>query len=169
MADLRPQYTEEAVGANHPTKADVINRAWNVEHEEDGTHGFPKGIFTPDLQFGGAKVGITYSKQAGRYTLIGDRCFFNIEITLTSKGVSNGDISIKDLPFTSKDADGVYSQVGKFLNNFSFADYPMFYILQNTSIVYAREITNAGVNTTLTDANMADNSTVNLTGVYEIA
>ena len=38
MADLRPQYNEEAVGANHPTKDDVINRAWDVEHEEDGTH-----------------------------------------------------------------------------------------------------------------------------------
>ncbi len=39
MADLRPQHTEEAVGANHPTKTDVINRAYNVEHDEDGTHG----------------------------------------------------------------------------------------------------------------------------------
>lgn len=39
MADLRPQYNEEAVGASHPTKADVINRAYNVEHDEDGTHG----------------------------------------------------------------------------------------------------------------------------------
>lgn len=38
MADLRPQYSEEAIGANHPTKADIINRAYNVEHEEDGTH-----------------------------------------------------------------------------------------------------------------------------------
>jgi len=38
MADLRPQHTEEAVGANHPTKTDVINRAWNVEHDEDGLH-----------------------------------------------------------------------------------------------------------------------------------
>jgi len=39
MADLRPQHTEEVVGANHPTKADVANRAWNVEHDVDGTHG----------------------------------------------------------------------------------------------------------------------------------
>ncbi|GAF81613.1 unnamed protein product, partial [marine sediment metagenome] len=39
MADIRPQYNEEAVGANHPTKADVINRAFNVGHDEDGTHG----------------------------------------------------------------------------------------------------------------------------------
>lgn len=38
MADLRPQYSEEVVGHGHPTKTDVTNRAWNVEHEEDGTH-----------------------------------------------------------------------------------------------------------------------------------
>jgi len=38
MDDLRPQWNEEAVGANHPTKDDVINRAWDVEHEMDGTH-----------------------------------------------------------------------------------------------------------------------------------
>jgi hypothetical protein len=38
MDDLRPQHNEEAVGANHPLKTDVINRAFNVEHDIDGTH-----------------------------------------------------------------------------------------------------------------------------------
>ena len=38
MSDLRPQYNEEAVGANHPTKPDVLNRAFNPEHNVDGTH-----------------------------------------------------------------------------------------------------------------------------------
>ena len=38
MADLRPQYSEEVVGHGHPTKADVTNRAWNIQHDEDGTH-----------------------------------------------------------------------------------------------------------------------------------
>ncbi|MBI3024385.1 MAG: hypothetical protein HYY66_01670 [Candidatus Tectomicrobia bacterium] len=38
MADQRAQYTEEAVGAGHPTKADVINRLALVEHNTDGTH-----------------------------------------------------------------------------------------------------------------------------------
>lgn len=48
MADLRPQYTEEAIGANHPTKLDVINRAWNIQHDEDGTHkGMKKVMFVP--------------------------------------------------------------------------------------------------------------------------
>ena len=39
MADQRAQYNEEAVGANHPTKADVINRLALVEHGTDGVHG----------------------------------------------------------------------------------------------------------------------------------
>lgn len=38
MADQRALYTEEAVGAGHPTKTDTINRLALVEHENDGTH-----------------------------------------------------------------------------------------------------------------------------------
>lgn len=38
MADQRAQWTEAAVGANHPTKADTINRLALVEHNNDGTH-----------------------------------------------------------------------------------------------------------------------------------
>jgi hypothetical protein len=38
MTDQRAQYNEEAVGANHPTKADVINRLTLVGHNNDGTH-----------------------------------------------------------------------------------------------------------------------------------
>ena len=32
-------YDEEMVGANHPTKADTLNRAFLIEHNADGTHG----------------------------------------------------------------------------------------------------------------------------------
>ncbi|MBI5827663.1 MAG: right-handed parallel beta-helix repeat-containing protein [Deltaproteobacteria bacterium] len=39
MADQRVQYTEEMVGAGHPTKADTLNRLMLVEHGTDGTHG----------------------------------------------------------------------------------------------------------------------------------
>ncbi len=38
MADQRIQYTEEEVGAGHPTKADTLNRLGLVEHGNDGTH-----------------------------------------------------------------------------------------------------------------------------------
>jgi len=38
MADQRIQYTEEMVGAGHPTKSDTLNRLSLVEHNTDGTH-----------------------------------------------------------------------------------------------------------------------------------
>jgi hypothetical protein len=38
MADKIIQYTEELVGAGHPTKADTLNRGLLVEHNADGTH-----------------------------------------------------------------------------------------------------------------------------------
>jgi hypothetical protein len=40
MADLRIQYSEEMVGANHPTKADTLSRSFLVEHNPDGTHAY---------------------------------------------------------------------------------------------------------------------------------
>lgn len=36
--DQRIQYTEEMVGASHPTKSDTLNRLSLVEHNNDGTH-----------------------------------------------------------------------------------------------------------------------------------
>ncbi|HHD11906.1 MAG TPA: hypothetical protein ENK42_05640 [Deltaproteobacteria bacterium] len=38
MPDQRIQYTEELVGAGHPTKPDTLNRLVLVEHNNDGTH-----------------------------------------------------------------------------------------------------------------------------------
>lgn len=40
MADQIIQYTEEMVGAGHPTKSDTLNRALLIEHNSDGTHKF---------------------------------------------------------------------------------------------------------------------------------
>jgi len=38
MADQRIIYTEEMVGASHPTKDDTLNRHALIEHDNDGTH-----------------------------------------------------------------------------------------------------------------------------------
>lgn len=41
MSDMRIQYTEEVVGAGHPTKGDTLNRLALVEADEDG-HGLKR-------------------------------------------------------------------------------------------------------------------------------
>lgn len=38
MADQRIQYTEQMVGAGHPSLSDTLNRLALVEHDTDGTH-----------------------------------------------------------------------------------------------------------------------------------
>lgn len=38
MSDLRIQYTEEMVGAGHPTKDDTLNRLVLADHDNDGSH-----------------------------------------------------------------------------------------------------------------------------------
>ncbi len=44
MADQTAKYNEEAVGAGHPTKADVVNRLALVEHNTDGKHKMSSGV-----------------------------------------------------------------------------------------------------------------------------
>ena len=77
MADQRAQYNEEAVGANHPTKADVINRLALVEHGTDGVHGatartsmaaMPAGAYelTDD-----ATIAIDWDNGATQYVVLG--------------------------------------------------------------------------------------------------
>lgn len=46
-ADQRIQYTEEMVGAGHPTKPDTLNRLSLVEHNTDGTHRTDLSLTTP--------------------------------------------------------------------------------------------------------------------------
>lgn len=61
---------------------------------------YEEGTWTPVLAFGGASVGITYSRQVGIYTKIGNFCSCTYQITLTSKGSSVGGASVT-LPFAT--------------------------------------------------------------------
>lgn len=67
MADQRAQYNEEAVGANHPTKADVINRLALVEHGTDGVHGAAAraSMGTAPLVLGSDADGDMYYRASG--------------------------------------------------------------------------------------------------------
>lgn len=61
---------------------------------------YKEGSFTPTMQFGGASTGITYSIQTGEYTKIGNRLFWSISISLSSKGSATGAATIGGLPYT---------------------------------------------------------------------
>ena len=77
MADQRAQYNEEAVGANHPTKADVINRLALVEHGTDGVHGATARTSMDAMPAGayeladGTTIAIDWDNGATQYVVLG--------------------------------------------------------------------------------------------------
>lgn len=64
MADQRILYTEEMVGANHPTKSDTLNRLALVGHNTDGTHKTSLPLTLPIL-YGASGRAIAYTSAAG--------------------------------------------------------------------------------------------------------
>ena len=127
---------------------------------------YEEGTWTPDLQFGGAKVGITYGSgnQVGTYTKIGNFVLFQAYIQLTSKGSSTGNAQLYGLPFAT--ASAPYTGAILQLRQVSFADSPSGLIV-SSQISFA-ETANDGTYSTLTNANFADNSEVHVSGLYRV-
>lgn len=122
------------------------------------------GAWTPDLEFGNLKVGITYSDQQGQYTKIGRLVAWNCRFTLTSKGSSTGNADIKGLPFTVAGADG--GGALSFTDVLSFAD--MIIVRATGTELDLHELSNAGAITTLLDTNFSDTTHFQASGVYRV-
>lgn len=57
--------------------------------------------FTPSISFGGSSAGIAYSNRVGRYVLHGNIVYFEIYVSLTSKGTATGVATIDGLPMAT--------------------------------------------------------------------
>ena len=73
---------------------------------------YEEGSWTPDLQFGGAKVGISYNNRWGRYTKIGRQVTVIGRITLGSKGSSGGIARFFGLPYATESITGTQMSIG---------------------------------------------------------
>lgn len=132
---------------------------------------YETGTWTPELQFGGASTGITYTDRFGRYTRIGNVVFWELDIVLSSKGTAIGDVSIAGLPFTSNNSRPYSNTVGGYANITlpSNATGMVFYIPNNSSVIFLRQIGN-GIHFTQTfnDSHFANNSFLRAHGKYTI-
>jgi hypothetical protein len=71
---------------------------------------YEEGSFTPVLSYTSGASGVTYSVQKGRYTKIGNVCFFQLQVNLTDKGTSSGgSVQFSGLPFTPAANGGSYN------------------------------------------------------------
>lgn len=127
------------------------------------------GTWTPAISFGLAAVGVVYGgSNGGRYVRFGDWVSITGWLVLTDKGSSNGNARIEDLPFTCKNSDSSYSPATVRLVTISFADQWTAWVVKNADAIDLMEVTNAGVLTSLTDANFANTSNIMISATYEI-
>ena len=120
------------------------------------------GTWTPVLNFGGATTGITYSVQTGNYYRIGTLYYVEFSITLTNKGSATGNATISGLP-ASTAAAAAGMTAGYHANMASLTSAPFGYIGGTTITV---SMTSATGRTILTNSNFANNSRLDMWGVY---
>ena len=122
------------------------------------------GTWIPDLQFGGAKVGITYSTQEGYYQKVGDWVSCVFRIVLTSKGTSTGAARIYGLPFTALS----YVPVTVSFTKITYANQLIATIQADTYIALL-EVTEGGTSSVITHNDFADDSVLNGSVFYKIS
>ena len=129
---------------------------------------YVKNTWSPTISFGGASSGITYTTRVGNYWQIGSVVYFNISITLSSKGSSTGAAAVS-LPSTP--ASDSSDQIGAVLITGGTTAFPT----GTTQIVYDISGGTAtaslfGVGTTgfsnVVDTNFTNTTLLRLSGFY---
>ena len=125
---------------------------------------YEEGTWTPDLQFGAAKVGITYTNRSGTYTKIGRLVALNFSFLLSAKGSSTGNARTYGLPFTvaAEFYAGMYYCAG-----FSSVTGVPYGDLQSTYCEF-RQMTTAAAASTLTNSNFGSTTNPYLSGYYNV-
>ena len=128
---------------------------------------YEEGTFMATIKFGGNNTGATYSAQAGRYTRIGNRLFFDAKVTFTAKGSSTGTAQLLGLPFNPNAS----SNAGLYTNYYGN-------MLALTGLPYGRiNVAATGFNlsngsatgtTDLTDVNFTNTTDFRCSGFYDI-
>jgi hypothetical protein len=125
---------------------------------------YEEGTWTIGLEFGGASTGMTKNADAGKYTKIGNQVTVTGYLALSNKGSSTGNALITGLPFLINS----YGGLSMYMAQVTFADVPMGYSNTGTFTIPLRESTNAGVVSSLTDADFANNSEIIFTMTYTV-
>lgn len=152
--------------ANNPTVSG------NITYTGALSGGYAWAAFTPTISFGGASVGVTYSIDRSAISLkVGKQRFFHIQMVLTSKGSSTGQLRIAGLP----EAPAVVSNMLEYIcqieaNNMTGLTGALVAIVLSvggTISIVPWGATGSG--TLLTDAACTNSSSITISGSYPVA
>lgn len=127
---------------------------------------YEEGTWTPNLQFGGAAVGMTFTSRAGAYVKIGSLVYFTLDVFLLAKGSSTGAAGIPNLPFTNGAFIGS-ATVGYAANLSSIAGQMLFNIDITSTLINLRQLA-SGTAANLTEANFTNSSRLIISGCYSV-
>jgi len=127
---------------------------------------YEEGTWTPVVSDGTNSA--TMSSQVGNYTKVGNRVFFNLQVTMTSKASMSGHVQITGLPFT---ADAYGGASGDYIYNVSWRQtggswsgvvYPSSTLIR----LYAYDQGASNINQFDTTDNLRDTTLFYMTGSY---
>ncbi len=124
----------------------------------------------PDIQINGSSAGITYTDQVGYYQKLGKMVFIYANVTLSSKGASNGAVTISNLPvITTTSGPNQCLAIGDF-NEVTAANYTTLGLLLNSASNVANLFVSGQGQThgTLNDTEISNTFSFKMTGVYSV-
>lgn len=125
---------------------------------------YEEGTWTPELRFGNATTGITYTTQSGHYTKIGNLVTATCMVVLSSNGTATGNAEIYNLPYTV--TLGRNSPVTVFSSGISYTGSLNFQAEGTTTRIALQQVTEAGSNSYLSEANFSDTASLTLSVTY---
>ena len=125
--------------------------------------------WTPDLQFGGAKVGMTYGTQVGRYYQIGNLVWLYCRIILTAKGSSTGSATIAGVPKTPTADAGVLAPltIGP-TDNLVMRDHMTAYLNPSTTSISLADVLTTAGKIAMDEGDFVDTTELTLAGYFYV-
>lgn len=127
---------------------------------------YEEGTFTPVLEFGGGSTGITYARQAGYYTKVGNRVIINMELQISAKGSSTGDATITGIPFVASSATYNQNVLSTRLQNITFSGVYNGEIFVANDYISLLDTATTGTATNINDTNFTASGRVRANGAY---
>ena len=134
---------------------------------------YEQGTFTPVLSYTSGASGVAANAQQGRYTKIGDTCFFQLRVNLTDKGTSSGgNVQFSGLPFTPSTHTITNSMVNfdavQGVNASDDGLMPFCQVQNGNLVAYWHDYGGSGGYQELNHGNLSDNAQIAVSGEFRV-
>lgn len=148
---------------------DILANTVNFGNSDLDYYG--ESTFTPTIKGSSADPTVGYTTQTGLYTRVGNLCYFNITIDISSYSGGSGNFYITGLPFTSKNSTSLRQPVTVWLSGVNIDNSAVqvaCYVDANTTNVRFQEIFDNAAVQHMSTGDFAAGDLINVSGVYMV-